>query len=655
MYVFLCRRICKKQWRRRYKRKIGINFPSTGYFSEELSEEEIIFDRTTTRRNKGASPVATPRTSPRRSQTVSSSQSPDHPTQQQKVWTLTNTPRSTPLMAVPTLDDTPRTEVWTVNETPEAKSLDSSFTTSSLSDLLAETPRSVSLTSVSSISLVSETEVGDSDHRAIENRSSVPALDLTDETVSSSPSFSTQPRLGSSTSSEQTTLEPSPSPHPSKPGLSLLPAASDELLPSVSMARDGTSFSTESCKTPVAARNEVVIAMDDDDEEIDNSRDKSASEVLSTVKDAYKESSKEEVVIRMGLDDDDNKKSSVISKSESECLGPSTSSKRATLEPLLSPRRSKLSLSLLPTASNESTPSVSMTSGSTSSSTESCKTPVAARNEVTIAMDDDDEEIDNSRGKSKSEVLSVVKDADKESSKEEVVISMALEDDDNKESSVICESESECLGPSTSAKQIILEPSISPRPSKPSLSLLPTAFDESTPSVSMGSNGTSSSTESCKTPVAARNEVVITMDDNDEEIDNSRVKSESEVLNVVKDAEKESSKEEVVIRMGLDNDEESSVITESESESSSGEMIYTSQESKMKTVTTGDAIIDIMESENDNEEFETSANNEKSNQGKMPLARSKLYKLTFPLCLAFIYNYIFSVAAPTLWNALPAS
>ena len=110
------------------------------------------------------------------------------------------------------------------------------------------------------------------------------------------------------------------------------------------------------------------------------------------------------------------------------------------------------------------------------------------------------------------------------------------------------------------------------------------------------------------------------MDDNDEEIHNSRDKSESEVLGVVKDANKESCKEEVVIRIGLNDDKESSVISESESHSSFGEMIYTSQESEMKNVTTGDAIIDIIGSDNDDEE--TFAINEKSSQGELLLPRS---------------------------------
>ena len=89
-------------------------------------------------------------------------------------------------------------------------------------------------------------------------------------------------------------------------------------------------------------------------------------------------------------------------------------------------------------------------------------------------------------------------------------------------------------------------------------------------------------------------------------------------LSVVQDADKESRKEEIVISMGFDDVEESSV--KSESENSLGEMIYTSQTGEMKNVTS-DAIIDIMGNDNDNED--SSAISEKSNQGKLQLARSR--------------------------------
>ena len=91
-------------------------------------------------------------------------------------------------------------------------------------------------------------------------------------------------------------------------------------------------------------------------------------------------------------------------------------------------------------------------------------------------------------------------------------------------------------------------------------------------------------------------------------------------LIVVQDADQESRKDEVVITMGFDDNEESSVKSEPESEDSLGEMIYTSQTGEMKNVTS-DAIIDIMGNDNDNED--SSAINEKSNQGKLQLARSR--------------------------------
>ena len=262
--------------------------------------------------------MAAPTTSENSHLAPSSYQSPNHPTLEQKTWTLTDTPRSTPLMAVSLLDDPPKTEVWTVNEIPEAKSLDSSFTTSSLSDLstgiLSETPRSASLTSVSLISLPAETEICDPDLKN-ETRLSASASDVEDETVQSSAPFTTKPKLGLCTTSEQTSTESSLSPHPSSPSLYLLATASDESTTSVSIASHGTSASTESCKTPVAARNEVVISMDDHLDNIIYPSDKSGSEVLNVVKDVDKGSSKEQVVITMGTDND--RQSSKISDSES--------------------------------------------------------------------------------------------------------------------------------------------------------------------------------------------------------------------------------------------------------------------------------------------------------------------------------------------------
>ena len=307
-----------KRWSQRRSHEQGSNFPST---DEELSEKEIIFDKSTMDRNMESSKDACLRTSPEaslgRPRSASPSyQSPDHPTKEQKIWTLTDTTKSTSFMAHPaTLDDANRTGVW-IPDTQSA--LDSSFTTSFLPDLstgkLTEAPSSESLTSVSSISQASETDVCDND-LATMARSSVSGYDLTDKTVLSSLPFTTQSNLGPSTSSEETISESSLSPHPTLSGFSSLSTASEESIQTVSMATT-TRSSTESCKTPisVAARNEAVITKDDDDENTSTS-DRSKDEVLSVVKDAGRESRKAEMAITMGTDDDEE--SSVISDSES--------------------------------------------------------------------------------------------------------------------------------------------------------------------------------------------------------------------------------------------------------------------------------------------------------------------------------------------------
>ena len=260
-----------KRWRRRSYLEFGSNFFLTDYSSEELSEEEIIFDRSVMERNKESSKGFSPRTSPEvslgRSRSATSCyESPGQVTQEQKVWTFTDAPRSTPWETVPTLNDTPTTEVLTSNEIAKSNYLDSLVITSSLS----------------------------------------PTYDLTDKSVSSPFPFATQ--------KEQTTSESSLSSNPSAPNLSFLPTTSEEFTGTGSMATENIC-STKSCKTPVASRNEVVITMEAEGE-ITYTSYKSQRELLSVVQDSDKESRKKEMLITMGPDD--GEESSVISESESE-------------------------------------------------------------------------------------------------------------------------------------------------------------------------------------------------------------------------------------------------------------------------------------------------------------------------------------------------
>ena len=145
----------------------------------------------------------------------------------------------------------------------------------------------------------------------------------------------------------------------------------------------------------------------------------------------------------------------------------------------------------------------------------------------------------------------------------------------------------------------IPESSLSPHPSTSKESLQPTASDELTRAFSMATDSTSSSTESCKRPVAPRSEVVINMDDDDEIIYTSG-KMQDEDLSTVKDFDKETSREEVVIKMELGDGKDESLMM-SESQASSGELIHMSENLGMHNVTTDDAIVDIMTSDDENE------------------------------------------------------
>ena len=111
----------------------------------------------------------------------------------------------------------------------------------------------------------------------------------------------------------------------------------------------------------------------------------------------------------------------------------------------------------------------------------------------------------------------------------------------------------------------------------------------------MATDSTSSSTaESCKKPVAPRNAIAIIMDD-DEELIYTSEKSQREKLRTAKDVDNETSREEVVIKLEHDGEDES------EYEASSEETIYTSERLGMNNKTTDDVIIDIMSRNDKNE------------------------------------------------------
>ena len=267
-------------------------------FSEELSDNEI-------EQGKGHSKIS-PETKPETTTPQSSNMEGTHHSDSPATWTLTETPTSTPLMAVPPDCVASKSASSTIIDIdmPELSSPDNSFTCSSLKSVSIHSLASEnsSLTSVSARSWTSALEnESESASRpdspislskvslnivpepsSIESTASMSMMSI--ETESPSPNLSTpatsivrcsltsQSTLTSpSPHSLQTSPESTPSAHPATPkataSLDLSRSASDELTRTDSVATDSSSPSTESCKKPVAPRSDVAITIEDDEDE----------------------------------------------------------------------------------------------------------------------------------------------------------------------------------------------------------------------------------------------------------------------------------------------------------------------------------------------------------------------------------------------------
>lgn len=192
----------------------------------------------------------------------------------QELWTLTETPTSTPLMAVTTDVEvvTARNKDCTIIEIPEMSSSDTSFTCSSLSDAFAVPEmcdQSSSLTSVTAMSLASDVEImidSPASTGAVVPSSTVCSLGEVVEPVTPQSTLDTHTSCG-----HQTSQQPPPTSHPTTPKESpsnhMFSSTSGELTRTVSMKTDNSAPSTQSCKVPVAPRDEVVIAIEDDNDE----------------------------------------------------------------------------------------------------------------------------------------------------------------------------------------------------------------------------------------------------------------------------------------------------------------------------------------------------------------------------------------------------
>lgn len=261
-------------------------------FKEDVSEEEIVFEKSVMEQDQEQydNSVKTKQQSTR----PSSYQLAATHGEAQGVWTLTEIPTSTPLMAVSTYVDvgTTKTEDFTVVEIPELSSPDVSFTCSSLSDELVERNvcQSPSLTTVSANPWPSELEIVTDPPLSTEVSTSSCAVSLAMQSYMTLPqSSSTQTASTAPTEVTMLLTVPSTPTQPSSHGLhtspelplssrpvtpkesssldALVPSASGELTRSGSMKTDNSGSSTQSCKVPVAPRDEVVITIEDDDDD----------------------------------------------------------------------------------------------------------------------------------------------------------------------------------------------------------------------------------------------------------------------------------------------------------------------------------------------------------------------------------------------------
>ena len=163
-----------------------------------------------------------------------------------------------------------------MTEIPDSVPLDAPFTTASLSSMRSQTEINGSPISLSAIKLTFEPDVS-------EVHTSLSATPLTTQpdvvytqSLRSESSKLLRSELESSTvdtvaSSSQDTSELSPSAQPATPNksssLDLSSSTSGELTNRPSTETGNSSSSIESCKTPVAPRDEVVINIEDDEED----------------------------------------------------------------------------------------------------------------------------------------------------------------------------------------------------------------------------------------------------------------------------------------------------------------------------------------------------------------------------------------------------
>lgn len=217
-------------------------------FGEELSDEEIIFERKPRGSRSELASSSTPQSNTNANRDVPSKQfetSGNHATHAPAVRTITDTPRSTPLMTVSSVTDTARiADLWMINETP-----------SEMIHLLCPSGSSVmseqSWTPPKEASVPAESEI----RKYSRECHTLP--ESSKASTSGSTLLASQSKNGFSTLTEKCSI-------PILTDSSTSPTVPEQLTRSVSTETAITNSSAELSKTPVPPVSDVVITIEDE-------------------------------------------------------------------------------------------------------------------------------------------------------------------------------------------------------------------------------------------------------------------------------------------------------------------------------------------------------------------------------------------------------
>ena len=327
LVVTLYSKKCKKRSQEPSDPKIGSATP----FGENGSDDETIFERKAAARKKKAS-KSNPKASSPAEQTINL---PPHPP---TTWTG-STPQDGSSVPEPAVTDSPSAEVWVVNET--SVSLSSPASLSPMSEPSTWSPNETPLYSprdaMSATSLTSE-----SDSWTNSKTSKLTAIATLATTTASKENWTATDETGPThLAAQDAHVTPKPqtdvSNSASAESSGLSKTSGESVTCRIPIETNATNSSTDSCKTPVAPLNEVVITLEDDEEMklvLVSSNECSSGEILYT---SEKSATKDSMDVNGNVSERDNEGKSLIGSEYESSSGELIYSSEHTSEPPVPP------------------------------------------------------------------------------------------------------------------------------------------------------------------------------------------------------------------------------------------------------------------------------------------------------------------------------